>query len=1574
VRLHRAQIADRSAPGRRARTTLLAASVLALGAAVLAGGLLYALGLYGRAGAIAFAAGAGQPPTAGEAFTPELGLPAADVVAIGASQQEAPGEEWAYGALGDAPVSISGREYSDQYTLLQHTPANGWQVLPLPAGQDGKPLAPLGGGSTFGAYGAFAGEATVAGSVVLLSGQNVVVRDPHGQPRLVPAPEAIGSGSGTGKSEVLAAGESLLPGSSASGGVTIPYAAVEDPSGHTGVLIAPSGDGGRRNSAGESEVQPGVLDYDGETEAWTREPIELAREQKAGFVALALACGGSGSAPEASSPRNCWLLGGYRAGGGGGAANRLALFRRAGSSGDPAGFVWEPVQVAGGLLGEQSQTPVQSLGQGAQMLTATAQGAWVDFQAAVNPPPPGGGLRFSDVSELAIPTSVTQASVLGPWCYPTGAMCAQRTLDGPLPRRYRSFASPGAGSGDPGTRVITGLPDRAMLELAHGGADFSYVVGAGGEAGEAPGGAAFYKLGEGSWEGLIADGADPSRAADGEGQSQAIVVAPTRARDDLGTESVPFRRPLLAVAQAPGTTPGDPNASALAVGLEGQIARYTPGEGWRPEALYNSTGQTLRPTLRGVAWPEPNRAYAVGDNGAMWLWREETGLWEPDPAAPFNFIGNLTAIAFAPGEPDLGYAVGKQGVLLKYDKSWEQVPLPAELQQANFTSIAFAGSEAIAGYRLLQRIPGTQDEFMETGGIAVEEEAGTPEAGRHWHVDPQASALLARLPVRATVLSRVAGLLDGGAVAAGPSAVIERESPSSPWRFSTRPLPETQSISALAAYREPSSGAVRAIASIDLNSWLGPIYYSGLNLETGPFKVDLPSPSAPGQPPAFLGPDPLPSSGYVLKETANGWQDMEHMALPAPEVRPPLDMPIRPDPALALVVSSDGMEGLAVGGQTGNLEGRGVNPELFPGNAESQTAAAMRFPAGAASSDGSASTAQVTVPAGRASFVVAGDASCADESCANFAEEGLGPDTWLEHALQETNSITVTAPAGAVRGFLYTGSRRAAPEECGGEGRGEQSREECEGAFSRELERYTALLGGGGSLSVHAADSQDLGPSGAFGCPQGGPPYCSFPSEGLSGGRVVVIVLDFSNGTLGAEQQAWLEQQLRSAGSPTIVLGNEALNALAGAPDQAGDGPAVERILVEDEASAYFFDFPTVNVKTAITYNGRSIPAYGTGTLGYVPPSDERFGGDLLGSSGFLLASIDPADHPYRERPRVVGVSAEVVPNIGSLALDATNGVILSRSEVALFEALARRPLAGDAIKLGASGDEVAGPDPYDKIPFDCQGANCAYEVPTQYTFTSSNPDIADFVEHEAASNNPRQVQLGPGRLPIADSHSGLLCAYNEGTTIVSITTGGLTYSEPVTVRGGSVEYPCGTVPLKNPPRAVSPSRVAFSPNLGPSGSPPGSPQIQPISPPAPANPAPLSPANPAPQPPALFLPPPPLVTAVPVIIPPLSPSVARPTPPSGTAQVFEPSGVTQEEDEEESAEETAGASQFSAYHPDEHPWPGPWLAFPLLVIVAGAGLSVGRGSRNRSRRGRRQAARGISVARASVSAKSTRV
>lgn len=1553
---------------------------------VLAGMLALLFAGHGSGGASANAQSAGRLPTAGDSFESMLGLPATEVRVLGAAPVEGKGEVWAFGAIGDVPAVVDGATYADQIALLEHTEASGWQVVPLPQRPGGGPLSkPFEGGPFPEGLGSLGGRVTPAGGVALLTGGGIVVRDPGGVPQLIPKPgeTAEKPSEGTKPAEATAAellGKTeTLPPSAPPSGVPTAYAAIDEDGGRTGVLLAPYDDGAATSEAGSKIAGPGVLHFDGR--AWTREPIAWQGSPQEGFTPQALACGDTQDDVSVSSPQNCWLLAAYHAGGVAGEANRLALFRRVAAKGASVGWVWERVSIADWMLGEQappsgvSGTPsVRTLGPEAQTLTVTSQGVWVDFQAKIN-----GSSAFTSVSELVgVPTSES-ASVLGTWCYPTVANACVRSLGASLPDQYRSFALAGASSGESGTRIVTGLPGGAMLELASG--SFEHAIGAGGSKGGGFG-AAFSFAPQGSVEeGWIGEGS--TATYDHQGQSQIVEVTATPQGDQLQQAPVPFRHPLLAVTQAPGTTPGDPNAEAMAVGVDGEIGRYTPGQGWTSESMYNSAGEAETPTLRGVAWPEHNRAYAVGDKGAMWVWRAESGLWEPDPAEPYNFIGNLTAIAFSPSDPDVGYAVGKQGVLLKHGKTWEQVSLSPALQRANFTSIAFAGSEALATYRTVVEDQDHGKEQVEAGGLAIEDGSG-------WQVDTGVSSVLAQLPdVRDTVLSKVAGLPDGAAVAAGPGLVIEREGnssgqPADEWHLSSQPLPEAQNVSALAAYQE-AGGQVRAIVSVDLDEYLNP--NSG-DLFTNAYKGDLPPPAGEGQPPPYLSPDPLPSSGYVLRETASGWSDMEHMALEETGEGAPEDEPARPDPVLALLVNAGGSEGLAVGGQTGNLNGGSDGSILSP---DLETAGVMRFGV-SVSTDGGDASAPIPVPKGQATFAVGGGAAC-EHPCANFANEMLAPDVLLTHALQVADQLAVSSD-GALRGFLYTGGRvRSGTSSLEGD------------VFERELDRYAGLLGSaGGSLPVYATSSPDVALDGeaplledlASFMPghESGGAYYAVTSSGSTGGSVRVIVLDFSSGTLGPTQERWLEAQLAAAKvahMPAIVMGDASLGFTLS--DPAGDDPppaeaqpaavtSVSRILVEDGASAYLFEYPGVNVEAEVSYGAKHIPAFGTGTLGYSsPPGSNQT--DSLGSSGFLLLSVETAARSVATN--IAPVSARVEPNIGELALQAATGTLLRRSQVGLFEALARIPASGRAIVVDGSGHiSMLGPEPYEPIPFNCQGADCVHEVPTDFTFTSSNPDIGGFVLHEAASNNPLQVQLNTHNEPVHDEPmeeggklkeeggelmnedgehiprtlSGLFCAYNPGTTVVTITAGGLSYSETVTVQGGSPEYPCGTVPLKNPPLAQAQTRTEIpTPRLEPASSPPAAtPQIQAIAPPPapilhhPRPPAPTLPVTPATLP-ALF----PLRP----VVPPPAPNPARPTPPSGTAQVTQPVGITQDEEQRESA--TESVHHMSAYQPDPRgtgatsldayraPAEGPMPAWPvaLVAVAVASGIALRRGSRS---------------------------
>ena len=188
----------------------------------------------------------------------------------------------------------------------------------------------------------------------------------------------------------------------------------------------------------------------------------------------------------------------------------------------------------------------------------------------------------------------------------------------------------------------------------------------------------------------------------------------------------------------------------------------------------------VRHHFRGVAWPTTGRSYAVGDNGAMFVWRTETGLWGSGPGQAAQLPREPQRGRLDPSNPDIGYAVGKQGVLLAWGKTWTQQALPASVAQAQLTSVAFAGHEALVAYRQLNPANPAEEE----GGVLVNDGSG-------WTVDPSAAALLATLPPGQTVISKVAGAPRRRRRRRRAGGVLERDSATSPWRFSSVPLADS---------------------------------------------------------------------------------------------------------------------------------------------------------------------------------------------------------------------------------------------------------------------------------------------------------------------------------------------------------------------------------------------------------------------------------------------------------------------------------------------------------------------------------------------------------------------------------------------------------------------------------------------------------------------------------------------------------------------------------------------------------------------------------------------------------------
>jgi len=1464
---------------------------------------------------------------------PVLGTADQGTVLMGAATAGEPGEAWAYQVLPldvPPPANASGRVQfaappsggspPGQLVFERATDVDSnWTIQETPLNEEGKPYRGMTPDRASVRITPHGGGLLVGEDSTRPSGKQVVVlaRNPGGRFRVLSEPPAgvlpeAGEG-GDPNAGTLAEGN---------GTGAVADAAVEN-EGHTEAFFGALG----RNR------DTSVIRWNGTQ--FSREPVELPSTYKGSFAIVALA---------GSSPQHLYLLGKASAESDLG----MMLFKRV--EPEAGKFEWKPVEL-GAALFAQAATPAQSvsgvapLPSPAQGLTVSDQGVWIDGSLQA----PGGG---SDGYDFTLYYDIAEGKVSASWCdtHTTGdeALCTH-----PFGARfgrlagYRSFAFDGPGFGSrivtnplrPGGEDATNMGSYLSLE----GTTFTRMPGAGPD--DAPGGA-FYSPGDGWLEGPV--------------QVTSTPVPPR-----LIGWPVSARAPFTAVAPAPGSTPGDPNAQALAVGADGVVARYTPGQGWQREFLQTGSGAVSSPTLRAVAWPEPNRAYAVGDLGAMWVWRAETGLWEKDPAAPPEGThADLMGIAFDPNNPARGYAVGLGGVLWRYDKTWTQEPLPEPFQKdsegepadalnANFTSVAFAGSEAmvVTGNDLLVN------------------------SGSGWQVDPEVRALLSSLP-NAPQLNVVAGLPNGGAVLAGHEVVLERDSASAPWHFAEQPIVGETAVAA-SAYLEGST--VRAVLSV-----VPEFQY--------PPPLVLP-PVDPNTPPPLIPPNPLPGDGYLLRETPGGWEDEERAAYAGDSE----DKPVKTDPILALDLSPGGT-GWAVGGWSGHADdaGRGTDAS---GSGQAvrenvQTAGIYSY-AQAGNPPGPPGTASSSVglTAGVATFALAGHAECV-EPCADLADEGIAPDRNLLGALSAIDGLA-SEPNGP-RALLYTGGRETP-------GQGPES--------IAEADRYAQLLAQGGGLgvfpAVSAGDSEGgeasaftaaftdfAAPFGEGGLPAGistsnipGPSgpvrpgartHYAFDSTGPQG-TVRVIVIDNSRGSLAASdtyqnpaepQAPWLAEMLadaRARGIPAIVVGSRELNPnLPPVLNVATDASEEAQIMVAGGASAYLYERPEESRSSQIPAGGSTtIPEYGTGALGYRSAISGSFTPGqpdaLFGTTGYLLVSVNVAAR--NPATNVAPTSARLIPLVQSLSLDPVDGTLLRRSAPALFEGLGRRPIAGDRwgpISAASDSPTPPGADPYSQFPpTQCLQSDCSSRVEPEYTFTSSEPEIANFVEQDPESTNLRKpLQNSEGHV-IPDPKSGILCAFNAGTTVVTISAGGLSYSVPVTVQGGSVEQPCGTVPLAAG-RFAKPASAAVP-------APPTPPPPAPAPAPAPIAPPPAPTLTPPAAKPAVKTPPPaaaallftPLLLAphggIPAIPPPPAGAFARPIPPGGaTVRVFE------EKREEEEATEQSQA--FAAYRAADYRGlpvgaraysgggggggsvsPGLYVLL-AAVLVAGAGASIGRG------------------------------
>ena len=1424
-------------------------------------------------------AGAADPPPL--RAQPMLGVADASTVLMGA----AGGETWAYRRLPRASGAPSGVDLGpgdgQQLAFLRYTDATGWQVVQTPldaAGNVTRGPDPNRASPRISSHGGgvLVGRGT--------SGVSVLVRQPGGRFREAPAPPS-GMLAPADPTPTPTPTPSATPTSTPTPTPTAtPTPAPEGPE----VLAEDGGAGRIADAAYESggatqvllgvlgrKVESAVLHYDAGAGTWTREPVDVGGAQQTEFTILAVDATDAGA----------WLLGADGTG-------TFALFER---EGDGTGAHWAP----------RSFTPpagldLSALGPSADPLTVTADGVWVDAMR-----PGATDATFFRASDGTV-TSWCDATVCD---HPFGARFSHQA-------GYRSIAFSG------GARVISNpVPPGGADEDNRG----AYLVRRNDTFVRMPGGggsfrpsAAFSSPTQGWLEGPVQIGSEP-------------------APNHLQQWPASVRAPLTAGVTAPGQPDGSLDSAALAVGGDGGVLRYAPSTGWTREFLLSASGSVSKPLLRGVAWPEPGRAHAVGDLGAMWMWRAETGLWEKDPAAPVGFEGNLMGIAFQPGDPLRGYAVGKQGVLLRYDKTWTQEALPDGFADANLTSVTFAGTRAIVA----------------AGGDLLIND------GDGWKVDDDVRRLFSTLPGADPSFTVVAGLGDGGAVAGGAGFVIERDGPSSPWRFSTQPLLGATPV-ALAALR--SGGTLRALASVQPQ-----LAY--------PVPDVLPE-TDPSEPTPLIPPFPLPADGYLVRETADGWSDEQRTSYFGSTA----DRPLKADPIMALLVDGDG-QGWALGGWSGegDAAGRGNAGRTSQGRSDRarvQTGGVYRYSTGAQPPPPAVTRTGVALPGSPARFAIAGHAQC-EESCADLRDASIGPDRTL--AAAESMVEQLHQQPGGPRMLLYTGGRLPAAQTLG----------------AADADRYAELLTGGAPsyAALSAADSQG-GSAGAFtsafaaapspfgsgpapggvapvtGLPggSGARTHYAFDSDG-SGGPVRVVVIDNSRGSLAASdpyqnpaepQAPWLRDVLADAKAkriPAIVIGSRDLNSrFQPSLNVADDADAEAQLLVDGGASAYFFERPEENrMYTIPSGAATTIPAYGSGTLGYRSAlANTTTGPDaVFGDAAVMLAEVDTSkrDATTNRAP----VTVRLLPVISDLTLQAVDGTLLRRSRPSLFQGLGRRTLGGDrwGVAVGGGDPQPPGSDPYTALPPDlCTGPTCSTRIEPEFEFSSSDPDIGDFVARDPASTNLRKPLIGAGDKVVTDHSSGLFCPFNAGTTTVTVKAGGLAYSAPVTVQAGSVQRPCGTRPLD--PSRFKPRASAPAGSVPPGVAPAGGPAPAPITPPPPPAPQQERQHEARTRPPAAALPPPPVIEeplpppapqargAVPVPPPPPAGAFARPIPPGGAViRVFE------EKREEEAAPEQSSAAL--AYRYRDHA-PTSVFLYGAIVLAAFAGASLRLGVSRRQR------------------------
>ena len=339
----------------------------------------------------------------------------------------------------------------------------------------------------------------------------------------------------------------------------------------------------------------------------------------------------------------------------------------------------------------------------------------------------------------------------------------------------------------------------------------------------------------------------------------------------------------------------------------------------------------------------------------MWIWRAETGLVGERSRPPRRMASRATSTGsrLTRANPALGYAVGQSGALLKYDKTWTQEEeLPAGLsRKPNFTSVAFAGSEAMVV---------AEHDLLVKRWLRLEGRTRSPCAARELAEAPQLE--------RRRRASRTAAPCLPGATSCSSVTALERRGTSLNNRSSTRPRSRQRAAGRLEGARRavgrarlPVSAAARAAAHRTRHATT----------------ADPPQPAAGRRLPAARNP--------------GGWEDEERAAYAGDSE----DKPVKADPIAALDLGPGGRAGRSAAGVARPTTPGAEPPPSGTGQTireNVQTAGIYSYapegnPPAPPGDDGDANSA---CRRGVATFAVAGHAECV-EPCAASPTRGSRP-------------------------------------------------------------------------------------------------------------------------------------------------------------------------------------------------------------------------------------------------------------------------------------------------------------------------------------------------------------------------------------------------------------------------------------------------------------------------------------------------------------------------------------------------------------------------------------------------------